>query len=104
VRPETSYASCGDLSLAYQVFGDGPVALVFGGSFASHIELYWTVPEFAPLAPRGGRDGQAHAVGPARTGPSRVCRTPRVSNDASGRSRPGLRQRVGRDLAWRLGS
>ncbi len=32
--PETSYASCGDLSLAYQVFGEGPV------------ELYWTMPEF----------------------------------------------------------
>jgi pimeloyl-ACP methyl ester carboxylesterase len=43
--PETSYAKCGDLSLAYQVFGDGPVELVFGGSFASHVELYWTVPE-----------------------------------------------------------
>jgi hypothetical protein len=26
---ETLYASCGDLSLAYQVFGDGPVELVF---------------------------------------------------------------------------
>ena len=43
---ETSYASCGDLSLAYQVFGDGPVELVFVGPFVSHIELFWTVPEF----------------------------------------------------------
>ncbi|HZU47356.1 MAG TPA: alpha/beta hydrolase, partial [Mycobacterium sp.] len=43
---ETSYASCGDLSLAYQMFGDGPVELVFAGSFVSHIELYWTMPEF----------------------------------------------------------
>jgi pimeloyl-ACP methyl ester carboxylesterase len=43
---ETSYASCGDLSLAYQVFGDGPVELVVAGSFVSHIELGWTVPEF----------------------------------------------------------
>lgn len=44
--PETSYASCGDLSLAYQVFGDGPVELVFVGPFASHVELFWTVPEY----------------------------------------------------------
>ena len=44
--PETSYASCGDLSIAYQVFGDGPVELVFAGSFVSHIELCWTMPEF----------------------------------------------------------
>jgi hypothetical protein len=39
---ETSYASCGDLSLAYQVFGDGPVELVIAGSFVSHVELSWT--------------------------------------------------------------
>ena len=43
---ETSYASCGDLSLAYQVFGDGPVELVFAGPFVSHVELFWTLPEF----------------------------------------------------------
>ena len=39
-------ASCGDLSLAYQVFGDGPVELVYAGSFISHVELFWTMPEF----------------------------------------------------------
>src|SRR6476620_9097576 len=44
--PDTSYASCGDLSLAYQVFGDGPVELVYAGSFVSHVELFWTMPEF----------------------------------------------------------
>jgi pimeloyl-ACP methyl ester carboxylesterase/class 3 adenylate cyclase len=43
---ETSYAKCGDLSLAYQVFGDGPVELVVVGPFVSHIELAWTLPEF----------------------------------------------------------
>jgi pimeloyl-ACP methyl ester carboxylesterase/class 3 adenylate cyclase len=43
---ETSYASCGDLSLAYQVFGDGPVELVVVMPFVSHIELAWTLPQF----------------------------------------------------------
>ena len=43
---ETSYASCGDLSLAYQVFGDGPIELVFVGPMVSHVELFWTIPEF----------------------------------------------------------
>jgi pimeloyl-ACP methyl ester carboxylesterase/class 3 adenylate cyclase len=43
---ETSYAPCGDLSLAYQVFGDGPVELVVVGPFVSHIELAWTLPQF----------------------------------------------------------
>lgn len=44
--PETAYAQCGDLSLAYQVFGDGPLDLVFAGSFVSHVEMFWTVPQF----------------------------------------------------------
>ena len=44
--PDTAYANCGDLSLAYQVIGDGPVELVFAGSFVSHVEMFWTVPEF----------------------------------------------------------
>jgi pimeloyl-ACP methyl ester carboxylesterase/class 3 adenylate cyclase len=44
--PETLYASCGNLSLAYQVFGDGPVEVVFAGSFVSHVELSWALPEF----------------------------------------------------------
>jgi pimeloyl-ACP methyl ester carboxylesterase len=43
---ETSYAPCGDLSLAYQVFGDGPVELVFVGPFVTHVELFWAMPEF----------------------------------------------------------
>ena len=43
---ETAYAPCGDLSLAYQEFGDGPVELVVAGPFASHVELFWTQPEF----------------------------------------------------------
>jgi class 3 adenylate cyclase len=42
---ETSYAKCGDLSLAYQVFGDGPVELVVVAPFTSHVELGWTVPQ-----------------------------------------------------------
>ena len=37
---------CGDLSLAYQVFGDGPLELVVAGSYVSHVELLWAQPEF----------------------------------------------------------
>ena len=50
--PETSYAPCGDLSLAYQVFGDGPVELVVVGPFVSHIELAWTLPQFKAFVER----------------------------------------------------
>lgn len=43
---DTSYARCGELSLAYQVYGDGPIDLVFVGPMITHVELFWTVPEF----------------------------------------------------------
>jgi class 3 adenylate cyclase len=42
---ETSYAKCGDISLAYQVFGDGPVELVVVAPLVSHVELLWTQPD-----------------------------------------------------------
>ena len=44
--PQTKYAPCGDLSLAYQVVGEGPIDLVVATSFISHIELNWTIPAF----------------------------------------------------------
>jgi pimeloyl-ACP methyl ester carboxylesterase len=42
---DTLYAPCGDLSLAYQVFGDGPVELVVHYGPITHVELAWAVPE-----------------------------------------------------------
>jgi pimeloyl-ACP methyl ester carboxylesterase len=44
--PETRYAHCGDLSLAYQVFGSGDVNIVVSGSFVSNVEVVWASPEF----------------------------------------------------------
>jgi class 3 adenylate cyclase len=38
------YARNGDVSIAYQVFGDGPVDLVLVGGFVSHLELLWESP------------------------------------------------------------
>jgi pimeloyl-ACP methyl ester carboxylesterase len=40
-RPETQFAKSGDLSIAYQVVGDGPLDLVFVPGFVSHVELNW---------------------------------------------------------------
>ncbi len=47
MRPETGYARSGDVSIAYQVVGDGPFDLVYVPGFVSHVELRWTVPSFA---------------------------------------------------------
>jgi pimeloyl-ACP methyl ester carboxylesterase len=42
--PETQYARSGDLSIAYQVFGDGPVDLVYVPGWVSNVELIWEEP------------------------------------------------------------
>jgi class 3 adenylate cyclase/pimeloyl-ACP methyl ester carboxylesterase len=40
-HPETKYAWNGDVALAYQVFGDGPVDLVYCQGYTSHVDLNW---------------------------------------------------------------
>ena len=50
--PETRYAKSGDLSIAYQVVGDGPIDIVFVQGFVSHVELAWETPTFAGILNR----------------------------------------------------
>ncbi|HEU4386703.1 MAG TPA: alpha/beta fold hydrolase [Blastocatellia bacterium] len=47
VVPETRYARSGDLNIAYQVVGDGPLDLVFVMGWVSHLEYFWKEPSFA---------------------------------------------------------
>jgi pimeloyl-ACP methyl ester carboxylesterase len=47
VEVETRYARSGDVSIAYQVTGDGPFDLVYVPPFVSHVELSWQVPGIA---------------------------------------------------------
>jgi len=49
-RIETCYAKSGTLNIAYQVFGEGGVNLVFIPGWASNVENVWTVPEFTDFA------------------------------------------------------
>jgi class 3 adenylate cyclase len=44
VHPETRYAKSGDVHIAYQVAGDGPLHLVFVPGFVSHVEGSWQSP------------------------------------------------------------
>src|ERR1700760_4721015 len=39
--PETHYALSGDVSIAYQVHGDGPVDLIVCPGWISNVELTW---------------------------------------------------------------
>ena len=47
MHPTTRYTKSGDVHLAYQVFGEGPVNYVFVPGFISQIENYWDEPGFA---------------------------------------------------------
>jgi class 3 adenylate cyclase len=44
MTPETRYARNGDVSIAYQVFGDGPFDVVISLPASSHVELAWEAP------------------------------------------------------------
>ncbi len=47
MQPETKYAKSGDVNIAYQVVGDGPLDLVFVPGWVSHLEVGWEDPSFA---------------------------------------------------------
>ena len=42
--PETRYARSGDLNIAYQVLGEGPLDVVFVPGMISHLDLQWALP------------------------------------------------------------
>jgi pimeloyl-ACP methyl ester carboxylesterase len=47
VIPETRYAKSGDVNIAYQVLGEGPIDLVFVPGWVSHVEFMWEDPRQA---------------------------------------------------------
>ena len=46
-RPETRYAWNGDVALAYQVVGSGPVDLIYLEGYASHVDINWEGPSLS---------------------------------------------------------
>jgi pimeloyl-ACP methyl ester carboxylesterase len=40
-RPETQYTNCGDVTIAYQAYGGGPIDLVLALGWISNIEYLW---------------------------------------------------------------
>ena len=52
VRVPVQYARNGDVNIAYQVTGSGPVDLVFVMGWVSHLEYFWKEPSFARFLQR----------------------------------------------------
>jgi class 3 adenylate cyclase len=51
-RPDTRYAKSGDVHIAYQVVGEGPIDLVLVYGWISHIEHQWEDPSLARFLER----------------------------------------------------
>jgi pimeloyl-ACP methyl ester carboxylesterase len=53
--PKTSYAKSGDINIAYQVHGEGPIDLIVVPGFISHLELKWEFPPYVNGMERLGK-------------------------------------------------
>ncbi len=51
-RPQTRYAKNGEIAIAYQVLGEGPLDLVMVPALVSNIELSWDLPFFTEFLER----------------------------------------------------
>ncbi len=54
MQPATQYAKSGDVHVAYQVVGEGPIDLVIVPGWVSHLELLWEEPQAAAFLRRLG--------------------------------------------------
>jgi len=52
ISPRTQYVQSGDVNIAYQVVGDGPVDIVFVMGWVSHLEYFWKHHSFASFLER----------------------------------------------------
>ena len=50
--PRVRYARSGDVNIAYQVVGSGPIDIVFVMGWVSHLEYFWNEPSFAAFLSR----------------------------------------------------
>jgi pimeloyl-ACP methyl ester carboxylesterase len=50
--PRVSYARSGNVNIAYQVVGSGPIDIVFVMGWVSHLEYFWNEPTFASFLTR----------------------------------------------------
>src|ERR1700716_3063400 len=47
MRPQTRYAKSGDVHIAYQIVGNGPLDLIYVPGWVSHVEFQWEDPACA---------------------------------------------------------
>src|SRR5579863_9445670 len=50
--PKTRYARNGEINIAYQVLGDGPIDLLLVPGFVSHLDMFWADPFYLAFVRR----------------------------------------------------
>ena len=87
--PKTRYASNGDVHLAYQELGEGPLDIVVVESWVHHVEAFWAVPEVARQRRRLASIGRVVILDRRGTGLSDPVtpRPPARPRDPGGRRR-----------------
>jgi class 3 adenylate cyclase len=50
--PETRYAHSGDIEIAYQILGDGPIDLVYVAGAITHLDVMWEDPSYRRFCER----------------------------------------------------
>lgn len=58
MRPNTRYAHSGNLAIAFQVVGDGPLDIVYVPGWVSNLDYAWTLPRMAHVFERLGAFGR----------------------------------------------
>lgn len=82
--PRTRYAKYGDLSIAYQTFGEGDVDIVNVPSFVSHLDYQWAQPAVKSFYQRLGRFARITIFDKAGTGLSDpVAKIPTIEDRAN---------------------
>lgn len=71
--PRVQYAPSGNVNIAYQVVGDGPVDLVFVMGWVSHLEYFWNEPSFARFLTRLSGLGRLISLRQTRHGTLGPC-------------------------------
>ena len=78
MQPETRYAKSGDVHIAYQVSGAGPLDLVFVPGWVSHLESAWEDGDYSRflrrLGPRLRNDVQRRPSISRRRDRNTMCR------------------------------
>src|SRR5271163_1644150 len=54
MAPTTRYAGSGEVSIAYQVVGDGPIDILFSPGWISQVEHVWESPSLSRFLERFG--------------------------------------------------